>query len=62
MLSGVSLEYEIRLQLQREDVHGCVLDSHRPLTAYRLGWDTFLQTTPANEDRADVRYDIHAAA
>ena len=62
MLSGVSLEYEIRLQLQREDVHGCVLDSHRPLTAYRLGWDTFLQTTPANEDRADVSYDIHAAA
>ncbi|MDO9237973.1 MAG: type VI secretion system baseplate subunit TssG [Aquabacterium sp.] len=62
MLSGVSLEYEIRLQLQREDVHGCVLDSRRPLTAYRLGWDTFLQTKPANEDRTDVSYDIHAAA
>jgi len=62
MLSGVSLEYEINLQLAREDVQGCSLDSHRPGTAGRLGWDTFLQTQPANEDRADVRYDIHAVA
>jgi type VI secretion system protein ImpH len=62
MLSGVSLEYEINLQLRREDVHGCTLDSQRAPTALRLGWDTFLQTRTANEDRADVRYDIHAAA
>jgi type VI secretion system protein ImpH len=62
MLSGVSLEYEINLQLQREDIHGCTLDSNRPATAARLGWDTFLQTKPANEDRVDVSYDIHAAA
>lgn len=62
MLSGVSLEYEINLQLQRDDVKGCELDSCRPQTACRLGWDTFLQTRSANEDRADVRYDIHAAA
>jgi len=62
MLSGVSLEYEINLQLQRDDVQGCALDSSRAPTAFRLGWDTFLQTQSANEDRADVRYDIHAAA
>lgn len=62
MLSGVSLEYEINLQLQRDDVQGCALDSARSPTAFRLGWDTFLQTQSANEDRADVRYDIHAAA
>jgi len=62
MLSGVSLEYEINLQLQRDDVQGAALGSNRPATACRLGWDTFLQTRSANEDRVDVRYDIHAAA
>lgn len=62
MLSGVSLEYEIKLRLQREDVQGCTLDSDRAPAAFRLGWDTFLQTSSAKEDRADVRYDIHAAA
>lgn len=62
MLGGISLEYEINLQLQRDDVQGCALDSTRPATAFRLGWDTFLQTRSANEDRVDVRYDIHAAA
>lgn len=62
MLSGISLEYEINLQLRREEVQGCSLASRRAPSAFRLGWDTFLQTGPANEDRADVRYDIHAAA
>jgi type VI secretion system protein ImpH len=62
MLGGISLEYEISLQLHRDDVQGCSLDSARPGRACRLGWDTFLQTRPANEDRSDVRYDIHAAA
>lgn len=62
MLGGISLEYEINLQLQRDDVQGCTLNSSRPATAFRLGWDTFLQTRSANEDRVDVRYDIHAAA
>jgi type VI secretion system protein ImpH len=61
MLSGVSLEYEINLQLQKDDVQGCALDSSRAATSARLGWDTFLQTRPVNEDRVDVRYDIHAA-
>lgn len=62
MLSGVSLEYEINLRLQREDVQGVTLDSSRAASGGCLGWDTFLQTRSANEDRVDVRYDIHAAA
>jgi type VI secretion system protein ImpH len=62
LFSGVSLEYEVNLRLQQADVQGCSLDSQRGATLGRLGWDTFLQTKPANDDRADVRYDIHAAA
>ncbi len=62
LYSGVSLEYEINLQLRQDDVQGCQLNSQRPASLGRLGWDTFLQTRPANDDRADVRYDIHAAA
>ncbi len=62
LFSGVSLEYEVNLCLSQADVQGCSLDSQRPPTLGRLGWDTFLQTRPANDDRADVRYDIHAAA
>lgn len=62
LLGGISLEYEINLRLQKQDVQGATLDSSRPTSAVRLGWDTFLQTRPANDDRVDVRYDIHAAA
>ncbi|MFT3857860.1 MAG: type VI secretion system baseplate subunit TssG [Aquabacterium sp.] len=62
LMSGVSLEYEVQLCLQREDVQGLALDSSRMGNVGRLGWDTFLQTQPANEDRLDVAYDIHAAA
>ena len=62
LLNGVSLEFEVNLRLRQDEVRGSSLDSHRAPTEARLGWDTFLQTRPANEDRADVRYDIHAAA
>ncbi|CAH0354590.1 type VI secretion system baseplate subunit TssG [Aquabacterium sp. CECT 9606] len=62
LLNGVSLEFEVNLRLRQDDVRGSALDSKRTLTEACLGWDTFLQTRPANEDRADVRYDIHAAA
>jgi type VI secretion system protein ImpH len=62
LLGGVSLEYEICLILRAGEVSGSTLESTRPETVGRLGWDTFLQTQPANDDRADVRYDIHAAA
>lgn len=62
LLNGVSLEFEVNLRLHHDEVRGSALDSKRSVTEARLGWDTFLQTRPANEDRADVRYDIHAAA
>lgn len=62
LMNGVSLEFEVNVQLRRDEVLGCALNSSRAPTEARLGWDTFLQTRPANEDRADVRYDIHAAA
>jgi type VI secretion system protein ImpH len=62
LLSGVSLEWEINLQLQRADVCGSTLDSSRPATQARLGWDTFLLTREAANDRTDVCYDIHAVA
>lgn len=62
LLGGVALEYEINLQLQKQDIQGCELGSQRAPTRFRLGWDTFLQTRPADADRSDVRYDIHAAA
>ncbi|HYR24998.1 MAG TPA: type VI secretion system baseplate subunit TssG [Aquabacterium sp.] len=61
MFTGMSLEYEINLQLRHEDVRGSALDSRRSAGLARLGWDTFLQTRPAPADRTDVRYDIQAA-
>ena len=60
MLTGVALEYEIRLVLRAEDVRGAAL--REPRSDGRLGWDTFLVTGPQTQDRADVRYDIHAIA
>lgn len=62
LLNGVALEYEVNLTLQRDEVQGCALQSGRAAHEARLGWDTFLQTRPASQDRSDVRYDIHAAA
>ncbi len=59
---GSSLEFEINLELQRSHVQGLQLDSSRSPQTSRLGWDTFLQTRPANEDRVDVRYDLQAVA
>lgn len=59
---GCSLEFEVNLKLQRTHVQPLKLDSNRSQQTCRLGWDTFLQTRPANEDRVDVRYDIQAVA
>jgi type VI secretion system protein ImpH len=61
LLSGVSLEYEVNLRLRADAVKSSVLDSARSPLAGRLGWDTYVQTRPAQTDRCDVRYDIHAA-
>lgn len=62
LLSGVSLEYEINIVLRADAVQSGTLGSDRSPLAGRLGWDTYLQTRPSTVDRADVRYDIHAAA
>jgi type VI secretion system protein ImpH len=62
LLSGVSLEYEINLELKAEAIETSQLSSTRSPLAGRLGWDTYLQSQPAANDRCDVRYDIHGAA
>ena len=59
MLTGVSLEYEIRLSLRAEDVQGVRLAGD---PGPRLGWDGFLVTQPAAADRGDAGYDIHSLA
>ena len=58
MFAGLCLEYEVQLVLRAADVHRASLDSQR--TGGRLGWDTFLITGGQAQDRADVRYQIHA--
>lgn len=59
MMTGVTLEYEVRLALRAKDVQGIRLGGD---PGARLGWDGFLVTRPANEDRLDAGYDIHAIA
>ncbi|AKJ28557.1 type VI secretion system protein ImpH [Caldimonas brevitalea] len=69
LMTGVCLEYEVRLQLRKEDVQGVTLSSPRagadaasaPAQG-RLGWDSFLQTRPSGRHRDDVAYEIHASA
>lgn len=58
LLTGVALEYEVRLTLRAEDVQPATLDDQG---APRLGWDGFLITRPATEDRSDAGYDLLAA-
>jgi type VI secretion system protein ImpH len=64
LVSGVSLEYEVRLIVRAADVVGAML----PGTAQsdgagpRLGWDSFLVTQPCTEDREEAAYDLHALA
>ncbi len=58
MFTGFCLEYEVELVLRAADVQGTTLDPQR--IGGRLGWDSFLITAGPSQDRADVRYDIHA--
>ncbi len=57
MFTGVSLEYEVQLVLAAADVKGASLDEG---SGGRLGWDSFLVTGAQEQDRRDVRYEIHA--
>ena len=57
MLTGLCLEYEVQLVLRADDVHGVTLE--QPRSGGRLGWDSFLITAGAAQDRGDVRYELH---
>lgn len=59
LLTGTTLEYEVRLCLRAADVQGATLDAQ---TAPRLGWDSFLVTQSEARDRADPGYDVFATA
>lgn len=59
MLTGHTLEYEVRLVLRAPDVQGMALNESSPA---RLGWDSFLCTQPEHQDRSDVGYDLLALA
>ena len=59
LLTGVAMEYEIRLALQASEVKGVRLSEHH---GARLAWDAFLITRPAGADRHDAGYEIHAVA
>jgi type VI secretion system protein ImpH len=59
LMTGLSLEYEVRLSLAAPDVEPAKL---HPSEAPLLGWSSFLITRPASQDRCDAGYDIHAAA
>jgi type VI secretion system protein ImpH len=57
ILTGPTLEYEIKLILARDEVQPLSLDSNRILSG-RLGWDGWLLTRPAVADSRDAAYEI----
>lgn len=59
LLTGVSLEYAIRLQMRASDVRPASLGGERPPA---LGWETFLMTQSCNQDRADAGFDLLTCA
>ncbi len=56
LLTGVCLEYEVRLVLRAEDVVGASLG---PGAGVRLGWDSFVCSREERMPRADASYTIH---
>lgn len=59
LMTGVTLEYEVRLTLRAADVQPAHLSA---TDSPRLGWDGFLVTQSVARDRSDAGYDIHAVA
>jgi type VI secretion system protein ImpH len=57
LLTGICLEYEVRLILQAEDVRGSSLGGE---SSVRLGLDAFMTTRPSEQSRDDARYEIHS--
>ena len=64
LVSGVSLEYEIRLSVRAADVVGATLPGSPQSEGAgpRLGWDSYLVSQPCTEDREEAVYDLHALA
>ena len=64
LVSGVSLEYEVRLSVRAADVVAATLpgSSQANGAGPRLGWDSYLVTQPVTEDREEAAYDLHAMA
>ena len=58
LMTGVTLEYELRLALRADDVRGTTLAEGT--AGASLGWDSYLMTQPVLHDRDDAGYDIHA--
>jgi type VI secretion system protein ImpH len=54
LLAGLTLEYEVSLVLRREEVAPSRLGA-----GARLGWDAFLCTEEARQDRDDACYELH---
>ena len=64
---GPTIEVEVRLILQRDAVTGASLGRHDETDeadagGVQLGWNTWLQSGPAANDRDDVVYELHEAA
>jgi type VI secretion system protein ImpH len=57
LLTGVCLEYEVRLILRAEDVRGASLGGE---DSVRLGLDAFMTTRPSEHARDDACYEIHS--
>lgn len=58
LFTNHALEYEVQLILRAQDVQSVALNSQR--SGGKLGWDTFVTSGPALQDRADVRYTLNA--
>lgn len=58
LATSYQFEYEIRPILRAEDVRPCQIGGDEEP---RLGFDTFLCTRPATEDRDDTVFELHAA-
>ena len=56
LLTGGTLEYEVRLVLRADDVQGSALGEGG---GARLGWDSYMTTRPQTASREDTTYGIH---
>lgn len=57
LLIGVTLDYEVELVLRADAVHSTTLAAD---PTARLGWDSYLVTTPQVDDRRDIHYALPA--